>query len=413
MEQQLTQEIRANIDQPEKLEQLYRDSPKQFTNAFQTMYPSIAQTSAAAFWQARLQYTKESLITFGQKSEWILVLALSMLAGFAARLPLFWLIGDQQPEWYQQHIGFLVFPFLLAYFAYKQSIPKQQWLLVGGAYLFAFVLNEWVTKNSQTQILISIHLPILLWLLLAFVFRQDGRADRLAYLRLNGNLLLLSGLILIAGGMVTGVTVGLFELLGIKIGDWYFQNILPFGLPAVPIIAAYLNENNPNLAGKITPVLANLFGPVVLLILWLYIGSMLFVGKDPYNDREFLLLFNVVLLGVMLIIFFIAAENNTAQLKKWNAWLLTLLATTTILVNTIALSAIVFRISQWGFSANRLAVLGANLLLLIHLIMICEQLYRQLRETGSQQTLLKTIVSFLPVYAVWVAIVCFIFPLVF
>ena len=66
MEQQLTQEIRANIDQPEKLEQLYRDSPKQFSHAFQIVYPSIAQTSAAAFWQARLQYTKESLIAFGQ-----------------------------------------------------------------------------------------------------------------------------------------------------------------------------------------------------------------------------------------------------------------------------------------------------------------------------------------------------------
>ena len=413
METPLTQQIQAHLDQPEKIEQLYREQPKQFTQAFDAVYPQIAETTIAAVWRARLQYTKESMIAFGQKSEWILVFVLSMLAGFAARLPLFWLIGDQQPEWYQQHIGFLVFPFLLVYFAYKQSIPKQQWLLVGGAYLFAFVLNEWVTKNSQTQILSSIHLPILFWLLLAFVFRQDGRADRMAYLRLNGNLLLLSGLILIAGGMVTGVTMGLFELLGIKIGDWYFQNILPFGLPAVPIIAAYLNENNPNLAGKITPVLANLFGPVVLLILWVYLGSMMVVGKDPYNDREFLLLFNVVLLGVMLIIFFIAAENTTQQLQKWNAWLLTLLATTTIFVNMIAVSAIVFRISEWGFSANRLAVFGANALLLIHLIMICEQLYRQLRETGSQQSLLKTVVSFLPVYAVWVAIVCFIFPLVF
>jgi hypothetical protein len=213
--------------------------------------------------------------------------------------------------------------------------------------------------------------------------------------------------------MITGVTIGLFQLLGINFGEWYFQNVLPFGLPAVPILAAYLNENNPNLAGKITPVLANIFGPIVLLILWIYVGSMVFVGKDPYNDREFLLLFNVVLLGVMVIIFFIASENTTQQLLKWNAWLLTLLATTTIFVNMIAVSAIVFRISEWGISANRLAVLGANLLLLLHLVMICKQLYRQLRERGAQQSLLQTIVIFLPVYAVWAAIVCFIFPFMF
>ena len=413
MEQTLTQQIQAHVQEPEKLEQLYRESPKQFTTAFDAVYPSIATTNAAQFWHARLHYTKESFLAFGQKTEWIWVLVLSLLAGMAARLPLFWLGGDAQPEWYQQHIAFLVLPFLLAYFAYKQSIPKQQWLAVGVIYLLAFAYTEWMPQQPTTQILTSIHLPILMWLLLAFIFRQDGRADRVAYLRLNGNLLLISGLMLIAGGMITGVTIGLFQLLGINFGEWYFQNVLPFGLPAVPILAAYLNENNPNIAGKITPVLANIFGPIVLLILWVYAGSMVFVGKDPYNDREFLLLFNVVLLGVMVIIFFIAAENTTQQLLKWNAWLLTLLATTTIFVNMIAVSAIVFRISEWGISANRLSVLGANLLLLLHLVMICKQLYRQLRDRGAQQSLLQTIVVFLPVYAVWAAIVCFIFPFMF
>jgi uncharacterized membrane protein YozB (DUF420 family) len=413
MQQTLKEQVQAHINNPNKLEELYRASPKQFTAAFDALYPSIATSNVAQFWHARLHYAKESFLAFGQKSERLLVVVLGLLAGIAAKLPFFWLVGDAQPEWYQQHIGFLVFPFLLAYFAYKQSIPQQHWLSVGAIYILAFGFIQWMPKDSTTQMLTSIHLPMLMWLLLAFVFRQDGQTDRLAYLRFNGNLLLLSGLILIAGGMVTGVTVGLFELLGIKIGDWYFQNILPFGLAAVPIIAAYLNENNPSLAGKITPVLANLFGPVVLLILWVYLGSMVFVGKDPYNDREFLLLFNVVLLGVMAIIFFIAAENNTQQLRKWNAWLLTMLATTTIFVNMIAVSAIVFRISEWGISANRLAVLGANLLLLVHLVMICEQLYRQLRDKGAQQSLLQTIVLFLPVYAVWAAIVCFIFPFVF
>jgi hypothetical protein len=413
MEQTFTEKIQAHLQEPQQLEELYRASPKQFTTAFDAVYPSIANSSAAQFWHARLHYTKESFLAFGQKTEWLWVLVLSLLAGLAARLPLFWLQENDQPLWYQQHIGFLVFPFLLAYFVYKQSIPKQAWLLVAVVYLVSFFVIEWLPQQTTTQILSSIHLPVLMWLLLAFVFRQDGRADRLAYLRLNGNLLLLSGLMLIAGGMITGVTIGLFELLGMKIDKWYFENIVPLGLPVVPILAAYLNENNPNLAGKITPVLASLFGPVVLLILWLYLGSMVVVGKDPYNDREFLLLFNVVLLGVMVIIFFIAAENTTQKLQKWNAWLLTLLATTTIFVNIIAVSAIVFRISEWGISANRLAVLGANILLLIHLIMICEQLYRQLRETGSQKGLLKTLVDFLPVYAAWAAIVCFIFPFVF
>ncbi|MEX2568811.1 MAG: hypothetical protein WD431_22910, partial [Cyclobacteriaceae bacterium] len=44
--------------------------------------------------------------------------------------------------------------------------------------------------------------------------------------------------------------------------------------------------------------------------------------------------------------------------QKRELWVLLLLSAVTIIVNGITLSAILFRISEWGITPNRAAVLG-------------------------------------------------------
>src|SRR5690606_18824828 len=94
-------------------------------------------------------------------------------------------------------------------------------------------------------------------------------------------------------------------------------------------------------------------------------------------------------------------------------WILLSLSVVTIIVNGIALSAIIFRIAEWGFTPNRLAVLGSNILMLIHLLLIASRLFKTVsRKTGSFEVG-RSIVSYIPVYFVWAALVVFIFPLIF
>ncbi|UJH92133.1 hypothetical protein LZ575_06015 [Antarcticibacterium sp. 1MA-6-2] len=107
--------------------------------------------------------------------------------------------------------------------------------------------------------------------------------------------------------IMTGITIGLFSLIGINIEQFYFEYVVVFGLPAIPILGTYLTQTNPHLVGKISPVIARIFSPLVLVMLVIYLVAMLYSGKDPYNDREFLLIFNVLLIGVMAIIFFSVA----------------------------------------------------------------------------------------------------------
>jgi hypothetical protein len=148
-------------------------------------------------------------------------------------------------------------------------------------------------------------------------------------------------------------------------------------------------------------------------MLVIYLGAMAVGRKDPYNDREFLLIFNALLVGVMAIIFFSVAETIKGSKHRAEVWILFLLSVVTIVVNGVALSAILFRISTWGFTPNRTAVLGSNLLILLNLLLVAGQLYKVLANKTGISMVGNVIARYLPVYAVWAAIVTFLFPFFF
>jgi NADH:ubiquinone oxidoreductase subunit K len=220
-------------------------------------------------------------------------------------------------------------------------------------------------------------------------------------------------LIVIAGAILTGVTIGLFSLIELKIEKFYFDYIVKFALPAAPILGTYLTQTNPQLVGKVSPVIARIFSPLVLVMLVIYLVAIIYSGKDPYNDRDFLIIFNALLVGVMAIIFFSIAGTSRSTQNITETWILFLLSVVTIIVNGIALSAILFRISEWGITPNRAAVLGSNVLILINLLIIAVQLERVIVKKAKITEVGKIISFFLPVYSVWAAIVTFIFPLIF
>jgi NADH:ubiquinone oxidoreductase subunit K len=89
------------------------------------------------------------------------------------------------------------------------------------------------------------------------------------------------------------------------------------------------------------------------------------------------------------------------------------LSVITIIVNGVALSAILFRISEWGITPNRAAVLGGNVLILINLLLVTAQLFKVLFKKVSITSVGKAISYYLPVYVLWVIIVTFLFPLIF
>jgi hypothetical protein len=407
--------IQENIDNPRELERLYRENGSSFKRAFDEVYPEIAHNPVAQVWKERFHFESTD-ISWGSRSELKLVLILCLLAATVAKIPAFTSVREE--FFYPRNLSFIVFPFLIVYFIWKQESSWNKRAFIAFAIFGSALYINLLPKNSDsdTFLLACIHLPLFLWSVLSVAFvgeASDKNEKRLAFLRYNGDLLVMNTVILIAGAILTGITVGLFSLIEVDIIEFYSQNIVVWGAASSPIVATYLIQSNPQLVNKVSPVIAKVFTPLVLITLVVYLAAVFTVGKDPYNDRDFLLLFNVMLIGVMAIIFFSIAETARKTRSKIETYQLLALSVVTIVVNCVALSAILFRISEWGITPNRMAVLGGNVLMLINLSILTFQLAKGFinRDEVSQPE--KSISSFLPIYAAWTIIVTFLFPLLF
>lgn len=406
--------ITAHINEPPQLEKLYRSNKAVFKRAFSALYPDLQGNAIAEVWHERLSYDNDDINWGTSQDIWLVVLA-SLVAGTIAKLPAFAHLDEE--FFYSRNIGFIIFPLLAAYFAWKNklSIPKMAIMaaafLIGG--LFINLLPN--VPTSDTLTLSCIHLVLLLWSILGFAFvgGPNNNEKRLAYLKYNGDLVVMTTLIVISGWILSAITVGLFRLIGFHIEEFYFENIGVYALAAAPLVGTYLTQTNPQLVGKVSPVIAKIFSPLVLLMLVVYLGAIVYSGKDPYNSREFLMVFNALLIGVMALIFFSVAETSKTLHNRAQVWVLFLLATLTIVVNGVALSAILFRISEWGITPNRTAVLGGNLLILVNLLLVMIQLSKVLTQKATLVDVGKTIAIYLPIYSLWTLIVTFLFPFLF
>jgi hypothetical protein len=407
-------QILSHLQNPGKLEELYRSNKSEFKLAFLSIYPEIKGNDLAEFWHERLKDETDT-ISWGSKKEHLWVILGIITAGILAKFPEIFSIDEE--FFYPRNISFIILPLITAFFAWKNQLSlNTKAILAGITGLSLVYINSLPGIETDTLILACIHLPLILWGLLGTAYTGPDLLNwqkRLSFLRFNGEAAVMSVLLGVAGVLMTGITVGLFELIGVKIEEFYFNYVVAFGLPAVAILGTYLTHTNPQLVNKVSPVIAKIFSPLVLVMLVTYLVAIAVTGKDPYNDREFLLLFNLLLAGVMALIFFSVAEGSTKESNSSGVWILLLLSIVTVVVNCVALSAIIFRISEWGITPNRLAVLGSNVLILVHLLMVTGKLYRTVTTKSALTEVGRSIVIYIPVYFVWAVVVVFIFPLVF
>ncbi|WP_207512564.1 hypothetical protein [Longitalea luteola] len=411
----MKEEIRAHLNEPRQLERMYRANKSLFKRSFSSLYPELSGNPLADFWNERLNYEGDD-INRATRKELLFVLFAVLFAGTIAKLPA--LLPIDEEFFYSRNAGFIIFPILSAYFGWKNKLSIPKIVFIVGISLASLVFINFLpdNKNSDTLILSCIHLLLVLWSVTGFAFvgeRENDVEKRLNFLSYNGDLVVMTTLIVLAGGILSGITIGLFSLIGLHIEKWYMQNVVIFGLPAAPVLGTFLTQTNPQLVGKVSPVIARIFSPLVLVMLVIYLVAIIYSGKDPYNDREFLLVFNALLIGVMAIIFFSVAETTKATKSQAETWVLTLLSVVTLIVNGIALSAILFRISAWGITPNRAAVLGGNVLILINLLLVTWQLIRVLAKKTELSGVGKVISFYLPVYCIWAGFVTFLFPFLF
>ena len=408
-------DILHNLDNPRQLEKLYREDASNFKKEFNQIYPGQQDKASLAFWNERLNY-EAAKPSWGSTTELVIVIVFALLAGLIASIPN--ITGIDNEKFLFRNISFIVFPLLSAYFIWKQKLAFKQYLFPLLAFIIAAVyINLLPTNKESSSIMLAfIHLPIFLWTIFGYSFLGENiksSQSRIGFLRYNGDLVVISGILLLSTVLFSAITVNLFDLIGINIEIFYFQNIMIWGIAAIPIVATYLIQTNAQLINKVSPIIAKIFTPLVFINLFIYLSAMVYTKKYPYQDRNVLLLFNVLLMGVMALILFSIAEAGKATKNKFSLIVLFGLSALTLIVNAIALSAIVYRINEFGFSANRIAVLGGNLLIFINLVLVSYKLFLTSFKNGTIEEIEESIAGYLPVYAIWTGLITFLVPLLF
>jgi len=176
------------------------------------------------------------------------------------------------------------------------------------------------------------------------------------------------------------------------------------------MVASWLVEAKQSVIENMAPVLTRLFTPLFAAMLILFLCTVLWTGRGFGVERAELIGFDLLLVVVLgLLLYSISARDPYSPAGAFDR-MQVLLVVSALLTDAIALWAIAARITEFGFSPNRVAALGENVILLVNLSWSVVLYVRFLRGQGSFAMLEKWQTDYLPVYAVWAAMVVIVFP---
>jgi hypothetical protein len=408
-------QIIQSINDPEALELLFRKDRSGFTLDFPEASAGI-ETDLVRFWRIRLK--KE---TAGQKHQllktdlWIVAI-LSFVIALLVKSHLIFGSMTMEDFWFR-NLTTIAFAGLTAWFIMKHRIigVKNILLLVIPVIILTVFLNLLPEKMCDTTRLAFIHAPLFMWFIFGLTwvsFKYSNISKVSAFIRFNGELVTMYGLLCIAGAILSGMTISLFAIIGIEIGSFYMENIGIIGLVVFPVVAAWLIDLYPDITSRIAPIIARIFTPLVFILAIVYLVAITVSGIDLSKNRDFLIIFNLLLLGVMVIIVFSLSELDKSNIRKLNVIILFLLAVVTLIIDLFALAAIISRLSE-GFTPNRSVVLISNILVLVNLLLILPDFFLAGFKGKSLDRVEKTICSYLPVYFLYCVVVIFVFPFIF
>ncbi len=412
----ISQLIIENIANPHELEGMYRKEPETFKKSFSYAWGKNPNSQVLAVWHERLHFEETSNTEKASlfQKDFLSMGVLAILAGLSTRIILHFV---EQQALAPINLVFGILPFIAAYFIYNNTPKKNVLYTLASLFLISgFYLTMLPQEHKDGIILAYLHLPIFLWVLVGLAFTGNEYSigsTRLAYLKFNGEFCILYASMAISGMLLTALTMQLFRIVGMDISEFYFKNVVLFGAAALAIVATYLVSRNLKLAKNIAPYIAKIFSPLVLATLLIYLLTVIWVGKNPFLDRNFLIFFNGMLLTVLAITIFSITESGTNEKKSISDYINFALIVLALIIDSVALSAIVFRLSSFGITPNRLAVLGVNILIWVNLIWIMLCYMRFLQNRTGPSTIQDAITKYLPVYGLWAAFVTFTFPLIF
>ena len=304
------------------------------------------------------------------------------------------------------------------YFAWKRGLVTSRPVRIAAALFAAAVLINLFpfTPAGATEVLTTLHLPIVLWLAVGIVHsagRWGVSANRMGFVRFSGELFIHGVLIALGGLVLSAITLTLFGRIGVDTDRLWGAWVLPCGAAGAVVIASWLAESRTRVTGSLAPLLARIFTPLFAFALLALLVTMAWTGAGLRIEREVLIVLDLLLAVVVgLVLYAVSAREPDKEPGPFDALQLFLVALA-LVVDLLALGAIGARIAEFGFTANRTAALGLNLVLLANLAGSAWLYLRFVRGRGPFDALERWQTGFLPAYAAWAAVVAAAFPPLF
>jgi len=386
----LAAEIRAAGSDPQKLEQLYQIAQKDdqadvFHSALLACYEDEPDNLLLAAWFYRIQKTTETEVKPLRVVNWALAISLSILTGL-----IFWLLSDIESLIYLDHLphlalwwspiatmSALIFMAFTAKNNQVRAVVLGLGLLAAAAYVMLLAPGlsaPWKTNHYLD--LAAIHIPLLCWIALGISVLgfKSSKEDRFAFMIKSIEVMITAGLYLIAGMIFVGITIGMFEALNISLSEVWLRFLIAGGIGLIPVLAiatVYDPKTSPSKQdfdqglSKFIATMMRMLLPLTLGVLVIYILVIPFNFLEPYNNRDVLIVYNLMLFAIMGLLLGatpISGADLSPKLQKWLRRGIILVAVLAGLVSIYALSATVFRTFGGGWTINRLTIIGWNII---------------------------------------------------
>ena len=366
---------------------------------------AVSQTKS----DSSLPVWKEGLIATG----------LAISSAVAIKVPA--LLGvnfDQDISFYTRNFSLLILPFLALFFIWKRRLNPANigWVALPFV-LAALAINILPFQpGGHTEALASIHLPLALWLAVGFAYvagRWRDHEQRLSFISFSGEWFIYLTLIALGGGVLILLTAVIFESIGVNPEVFLSEWLLPCGVGGAVIISAWLVESKQQALENMAPLLTHIFTPLFTAMLLVFIGTVIWTKSLIKIEREVLIAFDLLLVVVLgLLIYSISTRNPQASPDILDRLRLALLICA-LIVDSLALGAIAARISEFGFTPNKVAALGENIILLANLSWSAVLYTRFLTGRASLGKLQRWQTAYIPVYALWAWFAVIAFPVIF
>ena len=233
------------------------------------------------------------------------------------------------------------------------------------------------------------------------------------FIRFSGEWAIYYTLIALGGAVLLGLTMLILMPIAPAAVDEVIVWVLPSGAAGAVIVAAWLVEAKKSIVENRAPVLTAIFTPLFAAML-VVAAVVYFVGGIGLDfDRSLLIVFDALLIVVLgLVVYGISARRPGANSGAMDVIRLVAVVAA-IVLDLLVLVSMFARIGEFGFTPNRVAALGLNILLLVNLAGTAWLILRQVTGKTGAVRLERWQTGYLMVFGAWVLLVILALPPLF